>query len=129
MKRRLLIVSLALAIVLTPLGPTVHGRKKLDQTPDKVKTDVESRLNKKEEHVKVKLRSGSQVKGRITQSSATGFTLVEDKTGSRTEIAYTDVSSVEGRGMSKTKKTLIGISIGVVIFAAAFAYGFTHIWD
>ena len=129
MKRRLLIVSLAFAIVLTPLGPTVHGRKKPDQTPDRIKTEVESRLNKKEEHVKVKLRSGSQVKGRITQSNATGFTLVEDKTGSRTEIAYTDVSNVEGRGMSKTKKIAIGVTIGVVIFAAAFAYGFTHIWN
>ena len=129
MTRRLLTLSLAFAIVLAPFGPAVHGKKKPDEPPDKVKTEVESRLNKKEEHVKVKLRSGSQVKGRITQSSATGFTLVEDKTGSRTEIAYTDVSNVEGRGMSKTKKTLIGVGIGFAIFAAAFAYGFTHIWD
>ena len=129
MIRRLLTLSLVFAIVLTLTGPAAHGKKKLDQTPDKVKTEVESRLNKKEEHVKVKLRSGSQVKGRITQSSATGFTLVEDKTGSRTEIAYTDVSNVEGRGMSKTKKTLIGVGVGFAIFAAAFAYAFTHIWD
>jgi hypothetical protein len=129
MKRRLLILSLAFAIVLAPLGPTVHGRKKPDQTPDKVKTEVETRLRKKEEHVKIRLRSGSQVMGRITQTSDNGFTLIEDKSGSPTEIAYTDVSNLEGRGMSKTKKTLIGVGIGFVIFAAAFAYAFTHIWD
>lgn len=128
MKRRLLTLSLAFAIVLTPLGPAVHG-KKPDQTPDKVKAEVETRLRKKEEHVKIRLRSGSQVMGRITQTSDNGFTVIEDKSGSRTEIAYTDVSNLEGRGISKTKKTLIGVSIGAVIFAAAFAYAFTHIWD
>ena len=128
MTRRLLTLFLAFAIVLTTLGPAVHG-KKPDQTPDKVKTEVESRLRKKEEHVKVKLRSGSEVKGRITQSSDNGFTVTEDKSGSRTEIAYADVSNVEGRGMSKTKKTLIGVGIGVGAFIALVAYALTHIWD
>lgn len=128
MIRRLLTLSLAFAIVLTTFGPAVHG-KKPDQTPDKVKAEVESRLNKKEEHVKVKMRTGSQVKGRITGSSATGFTVIEDKTGSRTEIAYADVSNVEGRGMSKTKKTLIGVGIGAGVFIAALAYALTHFWD
>jgi sRNA-binding regulator protein Hfq len=129
MTRRLLTLSLAFAIVLTPLGPAVQARKKPDQTPDKVKTEVESRLRKKEEHVKVKLRSGSEVKGRITQSSENGFTVVEDKSGSSTQIAYADVSNVEGRGMSKTKKTLIGVGIGVGVFAALVAYALTHFWD
>jgi len=127
MTRRLLTLSLAFAIVLTPFGPAVQAKK--DQTPDRVKAEVESRINRKEQHVKVKLRSGSEVKGRITQSSPDGFTLVEDKSGSTTQIAYADVSNVEGRGMSKTKKTLIGVGIGFAIFAAAFAYAFTHIWD
>ena len=127
MTRRLLTLALAFAIVLTPFGPAVQAKK--DQTPDRVKAEVESRINRKEQHVKVKLRSGSEVKGRITQSSPDGFTLVEDKSGSTTQIAYADVSNVEGRGMSKTKKTLIGVGIGFAIFAAAFAYAFTHIWD
>ena len=129
MNRRLLIISLAFAIVLAPFGPAVHGEKKSDQTPDKVKAEVESRLNKKEEHVKVKLRSGSQVKGRITQSSDTGFTVTEDKTGARTDIAYADVANVEGRGMSKTKKTFIGVGIGAGVFIALVAYALTHFWD
>jgi hypothetical protein len=129
MNKRLLNISLAFAIVLAPFGPAIQGRKKSDQTPDKVKAEVESRINKKEEHVKVKLRSGSQVKGRITQSSDTGFTMIDDKSGGRTEIAYADVSNVEGRGMSKTKKTLIGVGIGVGVFIGLVAYALTHFWD
>ena len=129
MTKRLLTLSLGFVIFLTPLGPAVYGKKKPDQTPDKVKAEVETRINKKEEHVKVKLRSGSEVKGRLAQSNANGFTLVEDKSGSRTEIAYADVSNVEGRGMSKTKKTLIGVSIAVGTFAALVAYALTHFWD
>ena len=129
MTKRLLTLSLAFVIVLTPLGPAVHGKTKPDQTPDKVKAEVESRINKKEEHVKVKLRSGSQVKGRITGSTDNGFTVVEDKSGNRTQIAYADVSNVEGRGMSKTKKTLIGVGIGAGVFIALVAYALTHFWD
>lgn len=129
MKKRLLILSLAFTIVLAPLGPAVHGKKKSDQTPDKVKAEVESRLKKKEEHVKVSMRDGSQRNGRITQTSENGFTVIDDKTGSRTEIAYADVSDVEGRGMSKTKKTLIGVGIGVGVLIAAVAYALTHFWD
>jgi hypothetical protein len=129
MTRRLLTFSLAFAIALTPLGPAVHGKKKTDQTPDKVKAEVESRIHKKEEHVKVKLRSGSEVKGRIAQSNADGFTVVEDKSGSRTEIAYADVTNVEGRGMSKTKKTMIGVGIGAGVIIGLVAYAITHFWD
>ena len=129
MTRRLLTLCLAFAIVLTPLGPAVHGKKKPDQTPDKVKLDVETRLRKKEEHVKIRLRSGSQVRGRITQTSDNGFTVIEDKSGTRTEIAYADVSNLEGRGMSKTKKTLIGVGIGTGVFIALLAYALTHFWD
>lgn len=129
MTRRLLTLSLAFAIVLTSLGPAAHGKKKPDQTPDRVKAEVESRINKKEEHVKVKLRSGSEVKGRITQSNANGFTVIEDKSGNRTDIAYADVSNVEGRGMSKTKKTFIGVGIATGVFIALVAYALTHFWD
>jgi hypothetical protein len=129
MTGRLLTLSLAFAIILTPFGPAVQGKKKLDQTPEKVKTEVESRLKKNEEHVKVKLRSGSGVRGRITRTSDNGFTVIEDKSGSRTEIAYADVRNVEGRGMSKTKKTLIGVGIATGVFIGLVAYALTHFWD
>jgi sRNA-binding regulator protein Hfq len=118
---------LALAIFLCPLGPAARAQQ-LDQTA-KVKAEVTNRLNKKEGHVKVKLRNGSEVKGHITQTSENGFTVADEKTRSRTDIAYADVQNVEGRGMSKTKKVLIGVGIGVAVFAGMVAYALTHFWD
>lgn len=129
MKRIPTVLFLALTIVLVPFGPTARGQQQSARGSETTKAEVERRLSKKEERVKVKLRNGSQVKGRITQTSDTGFTLADEKTGSRTDLAYADVLDVEGRGMSKTKKVAIGVGIGVGVFAAALAYAITHIWD
>ena len=128
MKRTLTTLFLAMAIAVCPLGSTARAQQQFDQTA-KVKAEVVKRLNKKEEHVKVRLRNGTEVRGYITQTSDNGFTLSNEKTKTGTEIAYADVQRVEGRGMSKTKKIAIAVGIGVAIFAAAFAYAFTHIWD
>ena len=127
MKRIPTTLFLALAICLCPLGPTARAQQ-LDQTT-KVKAEVINRLNKKEGHVKVKLRNGSEVKGHITQTSENGFTVANDKTRASTDIAYADVQNVEGRGMSKKKKILIGVGIGAGIFIALTAYAIAHFWD
>lgn len=120
---------LAFTIVLAPFGPAVRAQQQSAHASETTKAEVERRLSKKEERVKVKLRNGSQVKGRITQTGDTGFTLADEKTGSRTDLAYADVLDVEGRGMSKTKKIAVGVGIGVGAFAALVAYGITHMWD
>jgi len=125
MKRILTTLLLVLTIVLAPLGPAARGQQQAAHASDttNVKTEVERRLNKKEVRVKVRLRNGSQVKGRISQTNDNGFTLTDEKTGSRTELAYADVIAVEGRGMSKKKKILIAtaIGVGVAITVAAIA--------
>ena len=131
MRRTLTTIFLALVIVLSPLGPAAHANNKQDPATAtaKVKADVIKRLNKKETHVKIRLRNGSQVMGHITQTGDDSFKLTEDKTGRSTDIAYADVQTLEGRGMSKTKKGLIagGIVLGVAI--AVIAYAFTHLFD
>ena len=128
MKRTLTILFLAYAIVLSTFGPVARAQSTLN-AETKAKTEVVERLNKKETRVKVKLRNGSEVKGRITQTADNSFTLTDEKTGNRSDIAYADVVNVEGRGMSKKKKTFIAVGVGAAIFAAMFAYAFTHIWD
>ena len=128
MKRTPTTLFVAFAIVLSTFGPVARGQSGLN-AETKAKAEVTGRLNRKETRVKVRLRNGSEMKGRITQSSDNSFTLTDEKTGNRSDIAYADVVNVEGRGMSKKKKTFIAIGAGVAIFAAMFAYGFTHIWN
>lgn len=95
----------------------------------KVKAEVTRRVDKNENRVKIKLRNGSEVKGRITQNAENNFTVTDEKTGNRTDISYTDVQKLSGRGMSKKTKVAIGVGAAVATFAALFAYAFTHIWD
>ena len=128
MKRTLTTLFLAYALILSTFGPTARAQSTLN-AETKAKTEVVNRLNKKETRVKVKLRNGSEMKGRITQSSENIFTLTDEKTGNRSDIAYADVVNVEGRGMSKKKKTFIAIGAAVVVFAALTAYALTHFWD
>jgi sRNA-binding regulator protein Hfq len=128
MKRTLTTLFLAHAIVLSTLGPAARAQSSLN-AETKARAEVVNRLNKKETRVKVKLRNGSELKGRITQSSDNSFTLTDEKTGSRSDIAYTDVVNVEGRGMSKKKKMFIAIGAAAVAFAALTAYALTHLWD
>jgi sRNA-binding regulator protein Hfq len=128
MKRTLTTLFLAHALVLSTLGPAARAQSSLN-AETKAKAEVVNRLNKKETRVKVKLRNGSEMKGRITQSSENSFTLTDEKTGNRSDIAYADVVNVEGRGMSKKKKMFIAIGAAVVVFAALTAYALTHFWD
>ncbi|HJT29110.1 MAG TPA: hypothetical protein VJ784_16980 [Pyrinomonadaceae bacterium] len=128
MKRTLTTLFLAYALVLSTLGPAARAQSNLN-TETKAKAEVVDRLNKKETRVKVKLRNGSEVKGRITQSSDNSFTLTDEKTGNRSDISYADVVNVEGRGMSKKKKTFIAIGAGAAVFAGLVAYALTHFWD
>ena len=69
------------------------------------------------------------MKGRITKTGDNSFTLTDEKSGANSDIVYADVLNVEGRGMSKKKKMFIAIGAGAAVFAAMFAYAFTHIWD
>ncbi len=128
MKRTPTTLFLAYAIVLSSFVPTARAQSTL-KTETKAKAEVVDRLNKKETRVKVKLRSGSEVKGRITQTGDNSFTLTDEKTGSHSDIAYTDVLNVEGRGMSKKKKVFIAVGISAAVFAALVAYALTHFWD
>ena len=128
MKRTPTTLFLAYALVLSSFGPAARAQSNLN-TETKAKTEVVNRLNRKETRVKVKLRNGSEVKGRITQTGENSFTLTDEKTHSASDIVYADVVNVEGRGMSKKKKMFIAIGVGAAVFAAMFAYAFTHIWD
>jgi sRNA-binding regulator protein Hfq len=118
---------LCLLLTFTPLARGQQSPNEAETT--KVKAEAKRRLDKNENRVKIKLRNGSELKGRITQTAENSFTITDEKTGARSDISYTDVQKLSGRGWSKTAKIAIGVGAAVATFAALFAYAFTHIWD
>lgn len=121
---------LILCLLLTAT-PSAVGQQLANEAAEatKVKTEANRRLDKNENRVKIKLRNGSEVKGRITQTAENSFTLTDEKTGARSDISYTEVQKLSGRGWSKKAKIAIGVGAAAATFAALLAYGFTHIWD
>ena len=114
MTRTLMTLFLALGLVLVPTGSEAHGRQQSSEAEAaKVRAEVIKRLSGKKERVKIKLRNGSELKGRITQSGDNSFTVTDEKTGNHTDISYSDVLKLQGRGMSTGKKILIASAIGV----------------
>jgi hypothetical protein len=69
------------------------------------------------------LLGGGEVKGRIERADDAGFTITEDKTGKRSDLAYTEVAEVKGRGMSTSTKLLIigAVAVGVIAILAVVA--------
>jgi hypothetical protein len=125
MQTKIRILFLTFTLVLVPLGQIApaQARTKTDDDPAKIKANVEKRLANKKTKVEIKLRSGSKIKGRITQAGENGFTITEDKTGKQSDVSYSEVAQVRGRGMSTGTKIalIVGVAAVVVIVAGVIS--------
>ena len=114
-------VLLVLALALFPMPRVALAQRRLtDSTVVKIRTDIARRLRDDKTNVTVRLRNGSELKGRITQTADDVFTLKEKKTGTERDISYADVTKLNGQGLSKGAKfgILTGIVAGAVIIGA-----------
>ena len=118
--KKLMPVVLLLTLVLSPIRRTTLAQQLTDPGVVKIKTDVAKRLRNEKTNVTVRLRNGSELKGRITQATDNVFTLKEKKTGNHREIGYVEVTKLRGQGLSKGAKfgILTGIVAGAVIIGA-----------
>lgn len=126
MKRKLVIVGLAFTLLVMPVTRlTVQAQSgATDAQTTNVKAEVAKRVANKKTKVKVKMRSGEQLKGQIDQSDENGFTITQDKTNSQVKISYADVEKVSGRGgLSTAAKVgiIVGIAIGVLAIVVIVA--------
>lgn len=107
-------------MVLSPIPRIALAQQQLtDPGAVRIKTDVARRLRDEKTNVTVRLRNGSELKGRITKAADNMFT-IREKTGSQRDISYADVTKVNGKGLSKGAKfgILTGILAGAVIIGA-----------
>ena len=86
----------------------------------KVKSEIAKRLANKKTRVKIKLLKGGELKGRIEQAADDSFTITQDKTGQKIELACSEVDAVKGRGGLSTGAK-IGIIAAVAVGALAVA--------
>ena len=130
MKTRLTIISLSLLLFFGPLAQAASAQQPsadLEKTM-KVKSEVASRVTNKKTRIKIKLRNGEELKGRITQTDENRFAITDEKTGKQTELAYNEVATVKGRGGLSTGWKIGIISIvAVVVVGAVIAWDITHI--
>jgi len=120
MKSRLSIAGVALMLVLAPLMRVAQAQPQSrdEQKMASIKATVEKRLANKKTKVKVKMRTGEEVKGQIDQSDDNGFTLTQDKTNKQVQISYAEVEKVSGRGgLSTAAKIGIIAAIAVGVLA------------
>jgi len=110
---------LMLVLVLLPVRRAALGQQRLtDSSVVRIKTDIAKRLRDAKTNVTVRLRDGSELKGRITQAAENIFTLKAKNT--QRDISYADVTKVKGNGLSKGAKfgILTGFIAGAVIIGA-----------
>ena len=126
MKSRLSIAGFVLMLVLAPLMRVAQAQPQSrdEQKTASIKAAVAKRLANNKTKVKVKLRSGEEVKGQLAQSGDSGFTLTQEKTNSQMQISYADVEKVSGRGgLSTAAKVgiIAGIAVGVLAIVVIVA--------
>ncbi len=120
-------VSLLLAILLVsnsavfadqaaPAPGTTQVQTQETPQAAKVKAKVQKRGIGQNSRVKVKLANGAEVKGYISKIEETSFTVTDKKTGQNTAVPYGDVQKIQGPGLSKGDKILIGVGVGVAVF-------------
>jgi len=122
MKRQLWVLFLGFALCFVPVARVAGQAKadqpsKLDQQIAKIRAAISKRVADDKDRVKLQLRDGSEVKGRLSQAGDDSFTLTNDKSGQQTGLNYADVQRVNGRGLGRGAK--IGIIAATVVGVAA----------
>jgi len=120
--KRILAIPLLLVLILTPIGPLALGQQPSADSAQvaKMKAEIIKRNTGDKSNVSIKLRNGTEITGRITQTSDSMFTLKENKTKYHRDLSYADVARVKGRGLSKGAKfgILTAIVTGAVVIGA-----------
>jgi len=118
----LLLVSLlvwngaAFADQAAPASGSIQVQTQETAKAAKIKAKVQKRGIGEKSRVRAKLVNGAEVKGYISKIEEASFTVTDKKTGQTTTISYADVQKIQGPGLSKGDKILIGVGLGVAVF-------------
>lgn len=110
----LLIVLVMNMSVLTAFAET--KTEKEAKFAEKVKANIIKLGTGTEAKVQVKLKDGTKLKGYVSQINENSFVVVDEKTGSPTEVPYPQAKQVKGNNLSTGAKILI-VAGAIILFA------------
>lgn len=116
---KLMPILLMTALIVSSVPLVALAQQNLtDTNVVRIKADIAKRLRDEKTNVTVRLRNGSELKGKITEVAENMFTLKAKNI--QRDISYADVTRVKGQGLSKGAKfgILTGILAGAVIIGA-----------
>ena len=119
MLKKTLAVVLAGMLIQLALAQSASASSKGEKEvrlAQKVKAGVLKLGQGGDARVRVKLRDKTKLVGYISAVKDDSFVLVVSKTGAATDIAYTEVTGVQGHNLSTGASVAIGIGIGVGLF-------------
>ena len=89
----------------------------------RLKAEIQKRGTGEKSRVRVTLRNGTVLKGRISKIEDSSFD-VTDQAGRPTSIPYADAQKVRGPGLSKGTKIGIVVAVAVTVTVSVFAIAF-----
>jgi hypothetical protein len=109
------LLSMAQAPALAATKQEREAAKRVELSA-KVKAGIERLGTGPDARVEVKLYDARRVTGYVAAADASGFSVVDSKSGVATRVAYADVSKVKGHHLATGWKIAIGAG---VLFALA----------
>jgi hypothetical protein len=121
------ILSLLLVTILfqTAVLPSVNADDKAKKMPpvEKVKKSIEKFGVGEKARIKLKLRDGTKLKGYVYQAGDDSFTVVEQKTERRVQVAYADVQKASGNNRSTGQQIAIDVAAATAAMLIISAIG------
>lgn len=122
------LTSFATCIVLVLLlGVDIFAASSREEKEAKFAAEVKAAIMKlgtgPSARVELKLRDKRKLKGYVQQTDEDHFVVIDDRTGSATEVAYPQVKQVKGNNFSTGAKIAVAVVLIGILFAIAGASG------
>ena len=117
MLRKILSLFLTVALIGFASGPARAETKeeKAAAFTQKVKAGIVRLGTGTEAHVEIKLRDKTKLKGWISETSETGFVVMEARSGKPVSVAYPEVTQVRGHYGHYGTRLLIATAVTLLV--------------
>ncbi|MEO5857857.1 MAG: hypothetical protein ABIR33_02800 [Pyrinomonadaceae bacterium] len=89
----------------------------------KVRSNIQKLGQGKEARVQVKLKDGTKLKGYVSQINEDSFLVMNDATGTATDVPYSQTKQVKGNNLSNGAWIAIGVGILAAVIAIIILAG------